>query len=158
VRQSLEETKAGIAFKQPKTQKSRRVIPLPVFAIEALRQQRPKQAAERLQLGGAYEDNGLVCTRPDGRPWAPGSFSAGFIAFARRAGLGPLRFHDLRHTHATQLLKLGVHPKVVSERLGHSTIGMTLDVYSHVIPSMQQDAAERIDVVLGSGGTRVSER
>lgn len=158
VRQSLEETKAGLAFKQPKTQKGRRSLPLPRFAIEALRLHRKAQAAERLQLGGAYVDNGLVCPRPDGRPWAPCSFSAGFIAFARRAGFGALRFHDLRHTHATQLLGLGVHPKIVSERLGHSTIGITLDTYSHVLPSMQQDAAEKIEGVLGGGGEKVGER
>lgn len=157
VRQSLEETKTGLAFKPPKTQKSRRVMPLPGFAIETLRRHRKAQAAQRLQLGSAYEDNGLVCARPDGRPWVPSSFTAGFIAFAKRAGFGALCIKNLRHTHATQLLIQGVHPKVVSERLGHSTVGMTLDVYSHVLPSMQEDAAKKIDAALGGGDGRANE-
>jgi integrase len=133
-------------------------LPLPGFAIETLRRHRKVQATQRLQLGSAYTDFGLVCARPDGHPWVPSSFTAGFIAFAKRAGFGALRFHDLRHTHATQLLIHGVHPKVVSERLGHSTIGMTLDVYSHVIPSMQQGAAETIDAALGGAYDKARER
>ena len=158
VRQTLEETRSGIAFKQPKTQKGARLIPLPAFAIEALKRHRSEQAAHRLKVGDAYQDHGLVFPRPDGRPWSPASFSVGFIAFARRHGFESLTFHHLRHTHATQLLKQGVHPKVVSERLGHSTIGVTLDVYSHVLPSMQQDAAEKINVALRGGDDNVHER
>jgi len=90
-----------------------------------------------------------VLARPDGLPWNPASFSADFIAFARRNGFRGLTFHQLRHTHATLLLRQGIHPKVVSERLGHSHIGVTMDVYSHVMPNMQREAAEKIDAALG---------
>ena len=145
---SLEETREGLSFKQPKTQRGRRRVTLPGFAVDALRRHRTEQAAERLKLGPAYEDNELVCPCPDGRPWVPGSFSAGFIAFCRRRGFERLRFHDLRHGHATQLLQEGIHPKVVSERLGHSTIGITLDTYSHVMPGIQEEAAQRLDDLL----------
>ena len=78
----------------------------------------------------------------------PLNLTAAFIAFVRRPGVPRVRFHDLRHTHASQLLKQGVHPKVVSERLGHSTIGITMDVYSHVLPGLQEEAAEKIDAAL----------
>jgi integrase len=107
-------------------------VALPALTIEALRQHKKGQSAQRLLLGGAYADHGLVCTSTDGKPWPPNAFSAAFLALASKAGL-TLRFHDLRHTHATQLLRQGVHPKVVSERLGHATVGITLDVYSHVL-------------------------
>ena len=99
-------------------------------------------------LGPAYEDHGLICARPDGRPWPPDTMSTAFAAFIRRSGLQPIRFHDLRHTHASQLLKQGVHPKVVSERLGHSNIGITLDTYSHILPGIQEEAVRKLDVLL----------
>jgi integrase len=156
--QSLEQTRAGLAFKEPKTKKSRRVIVLPAFAIETLKRHRAEQSALRMQMGGTYKNHDLVCPRPDGSPWPPGSFSSEFIDFARHHGFDSISFKSLRHTHATLLMKLGIHPKVVSERLGHSTVGMTLDVYSHVLPSMQQDAAEKIDVALRGGGHKVQKR
>lgn len=148
VRQSLEQTKTGLSFKQPKTQKGRRVVTLPTLTVDALRRHKVEQAKLRLLLGPGYLDNGLVCAAPDGRPWNPNSFSHNCVTLFRRAGLAGVRFHDLRHTHATQLLRQGIHPKVVSERLGHSTIGITLDVYSHVLPGMQEEAARRIDGAL----------
>jgi integrase len=98
-----------------------------------------------LLLRPAYRDQGLVCPAEHGGPWPPDTFGSVFYEFRRRAGFPGLRFHDLRHTHATQLLSLGVHPKIVSERLGHSTVGITLDVYSHVLPGMQEEAAGKID-------------
>jgi integrase len=75
-------------------------------------------------------------------------FSTTFCAFVRRSGMKLFRFHDLRHSHASHLLKAGVHPKIVSERLGHSTVGMTLDTYSHVLPGMQEEAIQRLDSML----------
>jgi integrase len=146
--QSLEQTKEGLRFKAPKTHRSRRSIVLGAMTVEALRSHRAKQAEERLALGPGYEDQDLVCPRPGGTPWAPDVFSTTFAAFVRRSGMKPFRFHDLRHTHATHLLKAGVHPKIVSERLGHSAVGITLDTYSHVLPSMQQDAMRLIDAAL----------
>ncbi len=148
VRQALESTKKGLAFKQPKTQKSRRLVPVPPFAIEALRDHWRRQAEERLRLGPAYVNHDLVCPAPDGRPWDPDSLSPAFTKLVRRSGLPHIRFHDLRHGHATLLLKHGIHPKIVSERLGHSTVGLTLDTYSHVLPGMQEQAALTIERAL----------
>jgi len=145
VRQTLEQTRAGLRFKEPKTQKSRRLVPLASIAIEALRAHRGTQVASRLALGVVYQDSDLVFPAPDGQPWNPGSFSAAFIKLAVDARLPRLRFHDLRHSHATQLLRLGIHPKIVSERLGHATTGITLDLYSHVVPGMQDDAVAQVD-------------
>ncbi len=148
VREALEQTRDGLAFKQPKTAKGRRIVDLPRIAIEELQTHKMEQAQQRLLLGPAYEDHGLVFPEPDGRPWAPDKLSSALAALVRRAGFTGLRLHDLRHTHATQLLKEGVHPKVVSERLGHATVAITLDTYSHVLPGIQRDAAERIDAAI----------
>ena len=148
VRQSLEQTRGGLTFKQPKTAKGRRVVVLPSLALEALRQHKAKQATVKLALGPAYDDHDLVCARDDGKPWPPDAFSTAFVGLVRKAGIARTRFHDLRHTHATQLLRQGVHPKIVSERLGHATVGITLDVYSHVLPGMQEEAAARTDAAL----------
>jgi integrase len=148
VRQSLEQTKAGLQFKQPKTQKGRRVVTLPSLVLDALRHHKAEQAKVRLKLGTGYQDNGLVCSAADGRPMNPNSFSHHCVYFLRQSGLAGLRFHDLRHSHATLLLRQGVHPKVVSERLGHSGVGITLDIYSHVLPDMQEEAARKLDYAL----------
>ena len=95
-----------------------------------------------------YVDHDLVCPRLGGVPWPPDMFSTAFAAFVRRSGMKPFRFHDLRHSHASHLLRAGVHPKIVSERLGHSTVGITLDTYSHVLPGMQKDAVRLLDAAL----------
>ena len=150
VREALEQTKDGLAFKQPKTGRSRRTVDLPQIAIDELRRHKVEQAKHRLSLGKLYQDNDLVFPRPDGTPWAPDRFSSSFAAMIRRAKIIGLRFHDLRHTHATQLLKQGVHPKVVSERLGHATVAITLDTYSHVLPGMQRQAVDQLDATLRS--------
>jgi integrase len=148
VRQTLQEAEGKRTFKEPKTPKSRRVIALPTVALEALRQHRARQAETKLQLGGRYNDHDLVCTQADGSPWWSSGFDRAFRKARKQARVEDVRFHDLRHTHATQLLKAGVHPKVVSERLGHASIGITLDTYSHVMPGMQEEAAEKIDAGL----------
>lgn len=83
-----------------------------------------------------------------GTPISPNELTGAFAAVIRDSDLPHIRFHDLRHSHATQLLRQGIHPKVVSERLGHSNIAITLDVYSHVLPDMQDEAARRIDTAL----------
>lgn len=149
--QSLEHTRlGGLKFKQPKTRRSRRVVALPDFAVDALRKHRAAQGRTRLQAGSDYKDNDLVCARWDGSPRNPGALTRAFAKLIADLGLPKVRFHDLRHSHATQLLREGIHPKVVSERLGHSTVGITLDTYSHVTPTMQEEAAKRIDVALRS--------
>jgi integrase len=154
--QSLEQTKEGLRFKAPKTHRSRRSIALPAITVEALRSHRAKQAEERLALGPAYDDHDLVCPRPGGAPWPPDMFSTAFAAIVKRSRLKSFRFHDLRHSHASQLLKAGVHPKVVSERLGHAGIGITLDTYSHVLPGIQEDAVQRLNAVLATAIQKIN--
>ncbi len=157
VRQSMEQTREGCRFKQPKTQKSRRVIALPPLAVEGLRRHKAEQAKQKLLLGPGYQDNGLVCAQPDGQPWSPGALTNAFRYVVRRAGYPGIRFHDLRHGHASQLLRAGIHPKVVSERLGHSTVGITLDTYSHVLPGLQEEAARRIDTALRAASQKIRQ-
>jgi len=117
------------------------------MAVEALRHHRIRQNEMRLKFGPDYCDLDLVCSLHDGRPVC-NNVVRDFQAILKKAGLPKVRFHDLRHTHATLLLTQGIHPKVVSERLGHSNISITLDVYSHVLPDMQREAASKIDVIL----------
>ncbi len=149
VRRSLEYAGAGeVRFKSPKTARSVRRIDLPPGLIGELRKHKARQNEDRLLMGPAFENNDLVCCRPDGRPFRPDYVSRHFRELLAAAGMNHIRFHDLRHTHATWLLTSGVHPKVVQERLGHGTIGITLDTYSHVLPSMQEEAARKIDAIL----------
>jgi integrase len=105
------------------------------------------QAKQKGMLGEGYGQFDLVLAREDGSIWKPESFTALYFSFVRRIGL-KVRFHDLRHTHASQLLRAGISAKVVSERLGHSTVGITLDVYSHVLPGMQEEAANKVEAAL----------
>ena len=144
------QTRDGLYLKRPKSDRSRRAVALPAYTLAALQTHRIRQAKERLFLGSAYNDHQLISPRPDGRPWPPDTFSTLFASVIRNSDLPHVRFHDLRHTHATQLLRQGIHPKVVSERLGHSKIGITLDTYSHVMPGMQESAAEQIHALLRS--------
>ena len=146
--QSLEQTDAGLRFKAPKTKRSRRAIALSPSIVEVLQRHKAEQAKERLQLGLGKNERGLVFTRMDGEPVNPDNFSKEFARIVKRAKVRPITFHGLRHAHITALLQAGVHPKVASERAGHSTVGITLDVYSHVIQGMQEDAALRIDAGL----------
>ena len=135
---------------EPKTASSRRQIALTQTAVESLRRHRVAQAEERLALGGAWEDNDLVFANEVGRPIeVRNAMRRSFLPLLKRAGLPRIRFHDLRHTAATLLLGQGVHPKVVAEMLGHSRISTTLDLYSHVTPTMQRQAAEALEAALG---------
>jgi integrase len=138
-------------WSDPKTARGRRSIALDPSTVAALRTVRVAQAQQRLLVGAGYVDHNLVFARPDGRPWHPERFSRTFGEQVARHGLPALSVHGLRHSWATLALGSGVHPKVVQERLGHSTIGITLDVYSHVMPSMETDAADRVAaLILGS--------
>ena len=137
----MEQTKTGLRFKSPKTDRSRAVT-LPSVAAEELRRLKRDQAEDFLALGVRQTENTLVCARRDGDPLQPQSVTHEFPRFLTRLKDFPrVRFHDLRHSHATQLLLAGVHPKVAQERLGHSMIRTTLDLYSHVTTTMQEDAA-----------------
>jgi integrase len=145
VTESLEQTRAGLRFKAPKTDRTR-AITLPAFAAGELRRLKRTQTEDLLKLGVRQSGETLVCARADGLPLQPRSLTHQFTYLVGRAKDIPrVRFHDLRHSHATQLLLAGVHPKVAQERLGHSTITTTLDLYSHVTDTMQSDAAVRID-------------
>lgn len=148
VRRSLEETRSGLRFKEPKTHRSRRPIALPPLTVEVLKRHRHEQRKVRVMMGPAYQDNDLVCAGPDGRPLRPDYLTQTLPKIAERSGLPRIRFHDLRHTHASILLRYDVHPKVVSERLGHSRVNITLDLYSHVMPDLQKEAAERTNEAL----------
>jgi integrase len=90
----------------------------------------------------------MVVSQVDGSPLQPRSLTHEWMRLISKTALPRVRFHDLRHAHATHLLASGVHPKVASERLGHSKVGITLDLYSHVLPGMQEDAAARVDDAL----------
>ena len=109
-------------------------------------------------LGAAYRDHGLVFTVPDGGPINPRTLHSAFKRLLRIANLPDIRFHDLRHTHATMLLEQNVHPKVVSERLGHASVSITLDTYSHVLPNLQQAVAERLDDWIAAADATAEQR
>jgi integrase len=143
--ESLAQTKNGLRFKSPKTDRARPVS-LPSFAIDELRRRRREQSEGLLRLGAHLEPDTLVCAQPDASPMAPNVLTNYFARVAKRLAL-PVHFHSLRHTHATQLLLAGVHPKVAQERLGHASVAMTLDIYSHVTERLRDDAAAKIDAV-----------
>jgi integrase len=140
--ESAEQTAAGVRYKPPKSGRGR-TLALSATVVPELRQHRLSQAQELLRLGVRQTDATFVYTREDGEPMKPRSLSQMWASCSTH--LPRIRFHDLRHAHATHMLSAGVHPKVASERLGHSKVGITLDLYSHVLPGMQEDAAARVD-------------
>jgi len=136
----------GWEFGDTKTPKSKRSIPLPQSTIKALSDHRRKQLEERMRRGGLYRNHDLVFANGDGDPSTLDRVRRQFQAVLKAADLpSTIRVYDLRHTCATLLLAAGENPKVISERLGHSSVKMTLDVYSHVLPTMQQGAAEKLE-------------
>jgi integrase len=145
--ESVEQTKSGLRFKSPKSGKGRKVALSPTV-VDELRLHRARLAQELLKLGKRIADDDFVVSHPDGSMLPPIHVSQQWGFAIAKTGLAKLRFHDLRHAHATHLLAMGVHPKVASERLGHSRVGITLDLYSHVIPGMQEDAAASLDRAL----------
>jgi integrase len=146
--QSAEQTKAGVRYKEPKNGRSRTVA-LPAMVVTELKAWRAKHAEELLKLGKRLSDDDFVVAQADGSAYQPHSLAQEWVRFlANHPALPRIRFHDLRHAHATHMLKAGVHPKIASERLGHSKIGITLDLYSHVLPNMQADAAAVVDGAL----------
>src|SRR5690349_1140032 len=139
----------GWSFAEPKTARSRRTIPLPASTVKALIEHKRQQGIERLRLGSDWQDHGLVFPTSIGTPYTLSSLTNKWFKPALvKAELAGFNLYSLRHTHATLLLSSGENPKVASERLGHSTIVLTLDTYSHVLPDMQQQAAERIENLL----------
>jgi integrase len=151
--ESAEQTRSGVRLKAPKSGRGRNVA-LPAKVIEELRAWSTRQAQELLKLGTRINDDTFVCSREDGAMIQPQSITHAWERFVVTAGLPRIRFHDLRHSHATHMLASGVHPKIASERLGHATVGLTLDTYSHVIPGMQENAVARIDAAFAAAVER----
>lgn len=160
VRQTVEETKAGVGFKRPKTANSTRTIGLPRAVMEQLRGHRDQQTEQKKSLGSAWKDHDLVFPDPemcDGSIWRPEAFGKAFTWLVKTADVPRMRLHDLRHTNASLLLKNGVLDKTVSGRLGHATSAFTKDVYGHVIGAMDADAADALHSALAKARAAVSK-
>jgi integrase len=149
VRRTLTRSDKGFVFGEPKTKKSRRTIRLTAGAMQALRDHLSRQLEEMERAGSLYEPGGLIFATEMGTFINPSNLrNRALKPLLGRAGLRPIRFHDLRHTCATLLLCKNVNPKVVSEMLGHSSISITLDIYSHLLPDMQKSAVRALEDVL----------
>jgi integrase len=139
-----------LVFQEPKTDRSRRTLHLPETIVLALRRHRTAQLQERLLAGSAWQEHGLVFPNTIGNPLEPRDAVADFKRILAKAGLSAsIRFHDLRHSAASLLLAQGVQLRAIMELLGHSSIALTANTYSHILPSVMQDLAEKMDAVLG---------
>jgi integrase len=145
IQKNLVVVKGTPLLQEPKTKGSKRSISLPTTTVDALRKYKKVQAQEKLKQGALYQDNDLIVTTRFGTPVNPRHLLRSFYNLIKKANLPSIRFHDLRHTHATLMLQQGVHPKIVSERLGHSNTRITMDIYSHVLPSMQEEAVDQFE-------------
>jgi integrase len=145
--ESAEQVGSKVRYKTPKSGKGR-TLALSANLVHELRAHRLRQAEELLRVGIILSDDTFVVAQTDGTPLQPDTLTQDWFRKLANTSLPRIRFHDLRHAHATHMLANGVHPKVASERLGHSKIGITLDLYSHVLPGMEADAAERVDAAL----------
>jgi integrase len=143
----------GYEEAEPKTEKSRRSIVLPIFAVSALIRHRQRQEVIKKNAGEFWQDHDYVFCSSVGEHIHPGhNILEEFKKLLKKAGLPDIRFHDLRHSAATMLLGMGIHPKIVQERLGHHDIGTTMNIYSHVLPNMQEDAMRRLNDIIGDQG------
>ena len=146
VHRSLHHLRDGsYVFTPPKSEKSKRTIALSPSSILVLAEHRERQETIRIMLGQSLGKDDLVFSTPEGAPLRPNTVTRAWSMLAAKAGVKVIRLHDARHTHASLMLKQGIHPKIVQERLGHSTISMTLDTYSHVAPGLQEAAAASFD-------------
>jgi integrase len=147
--QTIVQTRSVVSVGEPKTARGRRSLALDAGTILVLREHRRRMLEERLLVGPDFVDHGLVFHEPDGTCHRPDAISARFLRRVAEYGLPRLTLHGLRHTWATLALERGIHPRVVQERLGHSTIAITLGIYSHVSPTLHDEAAQLIaDLVL----------
>ena len=159
VRRALEFTKAnGCVFKEPKSRRGRRPISLSPTLISALKDQLVKQAEYKRTLAAAYRDHHLVVCREDGEIWKPPAFDSSYRQLLLRRKLDGPTFHALRHSHASHLLRNGVDPKVISERLGHSKVSFTLDQYVHLLPGMQEEAASKIESAMNAARAKIQPK
>jgi integrase len=145
---SLQRVGGKLRVVEPKTPRARRTVAIPRSVMDVLKSHRKEQTERRLLLGEGWTDSDLVVERGDGQPRDPDTITHYFADIATQVKMPGIRFHDLRHAYATSLLRGGVHPKIVSEALGHASTAFTLDTYSHVVPSMQEAAAEAIGAAL----------
>lgn len=148
---------AKLQLVEVKTQKSRRTIMLPQVVMNALVKHQMRQAQERQEAWSRWVEGGFVFTTTIGTPLDGSTVTHRFQAAVKAAGLRRLRFHDLRHTCATLLLAQGVHPRVIMEVLGHSQIGITMNLYSHVLPAMQKEIANSMDAILTPASQPVAD-
>ncbi len=138
----------GIVFEEPKNDRSRRTLALPQQLTDALRKHRETQDLDRLVAGSEWEECDLVFAQANGHPIDKHSDYDYWCQLLKDAGVRHIRLHDGRHTAATLLLTAGVHPRVVMELLGHSQMRTTTDIYSHVMPALAQEAADRMGATL----------
>ena len=149
--QTIQKLNGGrVVIQGPKTSRSRRRVDLTPSSAQVLREHRNRQAALGTFVGAPVSGESLVFTHSNGSPLTPNVVSHAFRKLVRRLGFEGVRLHDMRHTHATIMLAQGIHPKIVSERLGHSSVSITLDTYSHVLPGLQERSARRFDEELSS--------
>ena len=148
IQRQLQRLREGLVFSEPKSAVGRRVIALGNSTIEKFRKHQSLQVEDIKTADKSWKENDIIFPSSKGTPMDPSNLYHNFKKLLIDAGLPDIRFHDLRHTAATLMLQQGVHPKVVQERLGHSDISMTLNTYSHVLPVMQDEAAEKLDVLL----------
>jgi integrase len=144
----------GIIESEPKTSKGHRSILLPAFALAVLKEHQVLQTGMR-QRSPQWQDRDFVYCTSHGTPFAAANLRTMFKEVLKKAGLPDIRFHDLRHSVTTLLLSIGTHPEVVQELLGHGQIGMTMDIYSHVLPTMQKDVMVKLNDLLGSDRSSV---
>lgn len=149
VRRSHVPLGAKVIVSEPKTRRGTRLISIDPGTVAVLKKQRQQQREDRLAWEGAWNETGLIFTREDGSQIHPERATKSFASAIKKSGAPAIRLHDLRHTNATLALAANVHPKVVSERLGHATVSLTLDVYSHAIPALSEEAASTIAALIG---------
>jgi integrase len=152
ITQAVEAVGQSLAFGPPKTDRARRTVSLPPGTVAVLKRWHKEQLERRVLLGAEWQGTDLVVERGDGSPVHPDVFSRRFQRLTVRLGLVGVRLHDLRHWFATECLKASVHPKVVSEALGHASTAFTMDVYSHLLPTMQEQASAAIEAALSFPG------
>ncbi len=158
IRRTLSYVGTTPTISEPKTGGSRRLVTVPADTLAGLKAQRARQAEVRLMLGSDYRDQGYVFASPTGDPLKPATVSRTFGRLIAELGLPKLTVHGLRHSFATVALGSGVPAKVASEVLGHSSIAITLDTYSHALPSMQEEATQTVaDQLFGPTGGKAVE-
>jgi integrase len=151
VAQALQRADGRLRIVEPKSDRSRRVLALPESVVASLRGHRVRQLEERLAAGSGWQNTGLVFASIAGKPLDPQNMSRHFRRLLRKAGLKMFRFHDLRHSAASFLLAQGAHPRAIMELLGHSQSSLTMNTYSHVMPAMMRDLADKMDSLIAVG-------